>query len=182
MLPTGHIAAGYIVARTFISLVHPALSAVEQQHLLGWGMFFAFAPDLDTFAVFIKMKRFISSDDVSHRKFWSHAPILWLLAGLVVSFFGWAIGDTYIQYFGLILWLCSWSHFALDSIQHGVMWLWPWRKRPLAFLDPEIRSNIPPQDFIPYWVKSVKFYMTRMSLSFTLELVVIIGALLSFYR
>jgi len=178
MLPTGHIAGGYLVAQAVLALAHPALSVMEQQQLLWWGMFFAFAPDLDMFVVFMKTKRFVASDDVSHRKFWSHAPILWLVGGLAIFFFGLVQRSVFIEYLGIIVWLGSWSHFALDTIQHGVMWLWPWGKEPVALFDRGIKDNIPLQVFLSYWVKSVKFYITRLAISFVLELVVIITALL----
>lgn len=182
MLPPGHIAGGFLVAKALLVLTHPALLAIEQQHLLWWGMFFGFAPDLDTFAVFIKLKRFVASDDVSHRKFWSHAPVVWLMGGLIVFIFGLTRSSLFLEYLGIIVWLCSWSHFAFDTIQHGVMWLWPWGREPLAFFDQGIKDNIPLQAFLSYWVKSVKFYMTRLAISFCLELVIIFVALFVYFR
>ncbi len=182
MLPPGHIAAGFLITKGLLVLTKPALSAIEQQRLLWWGMFFGFAPDLDTFAVFIKVKRFIGSDDISHRKFWSHAPILWLIGGLAIFFFGLARHNLFIEYFGLVAWLGSWSHFALDTVQHGVIWFWPWRKEPLALFDQGVKSHIPPQDFWPYWFQSVKFYATRFTLSFCIELVAVIAALFVYFR
>lgn len=177
MLPPGHIAAGYLTARALLSLAHPSLSALDQEHLVWWGMFFGFAPDLDMFFVFKKMGRFIYSDDISHRKFYSHAPALWFIGGLAVFLFGLAQHNLFIEYLGVIVWLGSWSHFALDSIQHGIMWLWPWGKEPIALFDRGIKSDIPLQAFLSYWVKSVKFYMTRLAMSFVFELAIIILAL-----
>jgi len=182
MLPTGHIAGGYLVVQTMLALAHPALSVVEQQQLLLWGMFFGFAPDLDMFWVFIKTKRFVASDEISHREFWSHAPILWFLGGLAVFFFGLMRQNIFIEYLGIVVWLGSWSHFLFDTIQQGVMWLWPWGRKPLALLDQGVRDNIPLQAFVSYWIKSVKFYVTRFVVSFVLELTVITVALLVYFR
>jgi len=177
MLPLGHIAGGYLVTQAVLTFAHPALSAMEQQQLLWWGMFFGFAPDLDMFWVFVKTKRFIASDEINHRRFFSHVPILWFLGGLAVFFFGLMRQDLFFEYLGIVVWLGSWSHFVFDTIQHGVMWLWPWGRKPLALLDQGVRDDIPLQAFLSYWIKLVKFYVTRFVVSFVLELVVIITAL-----
>ena len=39
MLPIGHIAGGYLITQAVLALAHPALSVMEQQQLLWWGMF-----------------------------------------------------------------------------------------------------------------------------------------------
>lgn len=177
MLPPGHIAGGYLVVRAILAVTHPALSIIEQQRLLWWGMFFAFAPDLDMFAVFFKTKRFVAPNGERHRKFWSHAPIVWLVGGLAIFFFGFTQNNLFFEYIGIVAWLSSWSHFVFDTIQHGVMWLWPWGKEPMALFDRGIRDDIPLQAFLSYWTKAVKFYMTRLAISFVSELTVIIVAL-----
>jgi hypothetical protein len=164
-----------------LALTHPALSAIEQQQLLWWGMFFGFAPDLDMFWVFIKTKRFVASDKTNHRQFFSHAPVLWLLGGLAVFLFGLMQQDLFFEYLGVAVWLGSWSHFVFDSVQHGVMWLWPWGREPLALFDRGVKDDIPLQAFLSYWVKSVKFYVTRFVISFVLELTVIFAALLVYF-
>ncbi len=181
MLPPGHIAAGYLVARALLAATHPSLSLSDQQYLIWWGVFFGFAPDLDTFIVFKKMKRFISSDEIDHRAFYSHAPTLWLIGGLVILFVGAFIHSVFLEYLGILLWLCSWTHFALDTIQNGIMWLWPWRKRLIALSDPGMKSDVAPQKFISYWLDFLKFYITKMTLPFCLEILLIIVALFVYY-
>ena len=182
MLPTGHIAAGYLITREFLVLTHPALSTLQQQHLIWWGMFFGFAPDLDTFTVFAKVKRFTGITDINHRKFFSHAPILWLIFGFGIFFVGWLGHSLFWEYAGIIAWLASWSHFALDSIQSGVMWLWPWRKKQVALKDAGLTSNLPAKPFIPYWLSFLKFYMTEGTLSFSIEIILIVVALVIYLR
>jgi len=177
MLPPGHIAAGYLVAHTLLSVTHPPLSVTDQNYLTYWGMFFSFAPDLDTFVVFKKIGRFTSSDEVNHRKFYSHAPILWLVAGVGIFLMALAVHNVFLEYFGVLLWLGSWTHFVLDTIQHGVMWLWPWNNKIFALRSPEIKSNVTEKRFIPYWMKSLRFYATEMTLSLSIEIVIIGAAL-----
>lgn len=181
MLPPGHIAAGYLAARILLATTHSPLSLSDQQYLIWWGVFFAFAPDLDTFIVFKKMKRFISSDEIDHRTFYSHVPILWLAGGLAIFLVAIFTHSMFFESFGILLWLCSWTHFGADSIQGGIMWLWPWQKRPIAIYDPGMKSNIAPQRFIWYWLDFLKFYITKMAPSFCLEILLTIIALLAWY-
>ncbi len=144
-------------------------------------MFFAFAPDLDMFWVFAKKKQ-LTDHGAHHRKLWSHAPILWLITGLSFAAAGYMYGKVFVEYFGLLMWLGSWSHFALDTIQHGVMWLWPWRTDSIALIDQDIESHVPAQGFVSYWFNVVKFYIARMALSFSLEVLIVIVALVVYLR
>ncbi len=90
MLPTGHIAAGFLTAEAVIHFVHPAITLHQQHQLLLWGMFFGFAPDLDEFYYFIKNKNLLVSGEEgvkkNHRQYYSHTPVLWLIAGLSIYF------------------------------------------------------------------------------------------------
>lgn len=182
MLPTGHIAAGYLVARGVLALTHPALSSVQQNYLIWWTVFFGFAPDLDMFAAFAQVQRFIVTGKLNHRKFFSHAPILWLLLGVCIAFPAWLMHNLFWEYAGLLAWLGSWSHFALDSIQSGVMWLWPVKTQQFALKDAGLSSELPERRFVPYWISFLKFYATEATLSFVLEIVVLLAAIIIFFR
>ena len=176
MLPPGHIAAGYLVGRAVLHLGHPDLSIEQERPLLMLGCFFAFAPDFDFFYVFFKEKGFIiKKGDINHRKLISHAPVLWLIAGLII--YGLS-DDVFWQYFGLLLWLCSWSHFLMDSIQHGVMWLWPFTNRSFALKDPDIKDpHFPATGFLSFWFLFVKHYAERIRWTFYAEVTLIIISL-----
>src|SRR5437762_3439625 len=121
MLPTGHIAAGFLTAEVLLNFTHQNFSHSEVTQLLWWGVFWGFAPDLDVFYFFIKHKTLLVASGTSssdpHRKFASHAPIYWLIAGLLVYFFS---ASEYWKFVGLLLWLGSWSHFLLDSVEYGI--------------------------------------------------------------
>ncbi len=173
MLPLGHIAAGYLVSHTLLATTHPPLTLSDQQYLIWWGVFFGFAPDLDTFFIFKRTKRFIGSDEIDHRKFYSHAPVIWLIAGLAVFLIAVLVGSLFFKYLGILIWLCSWTHFVLDSIQQGIMWLWPWRKSKFALGKKDIKEGIISQKFLAYWINFLKFYITKMKLSFYLELLTV---------
>lgn len=171
MLPPGHIAAGFLTAKALLHFLHPALSTAEQTQLVWWGIFFSFAPDLDMFLSFAREKSFEVRDPKknNHRKFISHAPLLWMLAGLAVYFFS---SSEYFRMFGLLLWLCSWSHFILDSVEYGIMWLWPFNTEKWALKDRGVDKQISGEGFFGYWINFLKFYTTRWTFYFEILLLI----------
>jgi hypothetical protein len=180
MLPPGHIAAGYLVAKSLITFTHPALSSTQVNSLLLWGMFFGFSPDLDMFWVFFKRRRFIDKGE-NHRKLLPHAPVLWLIVGVGIFFIGRYLQSEYLSYFGLILWLGAWSHFVLDSIHHGVMWLWPFRTDQFRVFH-NLLPDTPVASPFVYWWRVVKLYAIHMGPSFYSEIAIIIAALIVYFK
>jgi membrane-bound metal-dependent hydrolase YbcI (DUF457 family) len=176
MLPTGHIAAGFLTAKALLHFTHPELSSVQQTHLLWWGAFFSFAPDLDNFVAFAKVRAWWykpGMDNTIHRRFYSHLPVIWLIAGLLIYFFA---QSPYFKMFGLVVWLGSWSHFLLDSIDiYGIMWLWPFSKEKWALKDRGDEKKIQGGSFFGYWLNYLKCYVTRWT--FYVELVLLITVL-----
>lgn len=180
MLPPGHIAAGYLATYALLKTTHAQLPPQQFNVLLGLGAFFAFAPDLDTFMSFAKAKSFILIDGKhSHRKFFSHAPLVWLIPSLAIIFFTKSAFGTYL---GLTVWAGSWSHFVLDSLQHGIMWLWPFNKKLFALKDREfsLKELAKKESFVGYWTEFVWLYFTQLKFSSYLELIIIISALTVF--
>lgn len=179
MLPTGHIAAGYLTGYALLKFFHPAFSVHDTSVLLWLSVFFGFAPDIDVFFVFFKTSSLLVCGDekVNHRKYFTHAPVLWLIAGLLIYFFA---TNNFYRFVGLIVWLGSWSHFILDSIEHGVMWQWPFSNKVFALKNQEERHIISEKNFFKHSRDFLKFYFTR--LSFYLELVVIITALIIYFK
>ncbi len=175
MLPTGHIAAGLLTTQAALKIFKPEISGIEAQQLLWWGVFWSFAPDLDTFWAFFKAKSFYynKKDNSVHRRFYTHIPLLWLIVGLVIFILS---PTAYWKTFGLILWAGSFSHFLLDSIEYGVMWLWPFNKELWAFKNRGIKVQINSSSFWGFWITFLKFYITRVT--FIFEIVIIISALI----
>lgn len=183
MLPTGHVAAGFLTAKALLHFINPgtSLSGSEMNQFLWWGMFFGFAPDLDVFYFFIKNKTLLVSGNAAqkdtHRKYLSHAPMLWIIPGLLIFFFA---PSVYWKYVGLLLWLGSWSHFLLDSVDYGIMWLWPFSSRVYAFKDREVKFQVTEQTFLAHSISHLKIYSTK--LSFYLEVLIIICAFIIFIK
>lgn len=175
MLPIGHVAGGYLSGVVLLKILKPELSAVENNNLLLFAIFFGFAPDLDVFWFFFKNKTMLvasSTNETSHRKFIGHAPLLWLVFGLIIFF---STSNLYVKYVGLIFWAGSWSHFLLDSIEYGIMWLWPFSNKIYALKDTAVSKPITEKGFINHTFAFLKFYFTR--LTFYLEILIIITAL-----
>jgi len=176
MLPIGHLAAGLLTTQAFLKIVKPEISSAETEQILWWGIFWSFAPDLDSFWAFIKVKSFYfnKKDGSIHRQFYTHIPFIWFAVGLGIFIFS---QTDYWKAFGLVLWFSSWSHFLLDSIEYGVMWLWPINKELWAFKNRGVKVQINSPSFLGYWTTFLKFYITR--LTFFFELLIIFLALIT---
>jgi hypothetical protein len=173
MLPPGHMAAGYLVGTLVAKKFGMYLTPLETKELIWWGVFFGFAPDLDMFYSFFKERGLtIHNKKTDHRQYLSHVPIVWLSAAIV-----WIIcaPTLYWQLVGLLIWLGSWTHFVLDSIQYGIQWLWPISHRLFALRDigKEMPSN-QENNFLKYWFKFIKDYSKSFALIFWLEFALII--------
>ena len=181
MLPTGHLAAGYLTAYGVVKLFYPGLSAEQSNQLLALGTFAGFAPDLDVFWFFLKHKTLLvantESAEDSHRKFFSHAPFYWLLASLVM----YATADgTFGKAAAIVFWLSSWSHFFLDSIEGGIPWLKPFSGKLYAFSNTESSIVILERNFIWHSLGFLKVY--SRSLSFYFEILIILAGILVYFR
>lgn len=175
MLPPGHIAAGFLVAKGVINYLEPSLNTEQINNLLILGAFFGFMPDLDMFWSFFKMGKFIQPPSkINHRSFFTHLPLFWLITGLLIYIFG---SNDYWKTFGIILWLSTWSHFFLDSIQYGIRWLWPISKKYYAFADKNITYKSSHSTFFRFWFEFLKFYIFKLTPTFVLEVVILLYTL-----
>lgn len=174
MLPPGHVAAGYLTAFALTRGLYPNLDPSQTNQLLALGALFGFLPDLDMFWAFLKARGFtFERRTVNHRKFLSHAPILWLVAGLL---WYWLADSQVAEAAGLLLWLASWSHFLLDTPEYGIMWLWPFSGTVVALWDREVNFEARQHGFFGYWLGFLRWYVTTR-VTFWLELMVVASAI-----
>jgi len=131
MLLLGHLALGYLVTYGLLKLFNFGFSVADTNFILALGTIFGAIVDLDFFSYFIKNKTLRLRKDVSHRDQITHAPLLWLIVGLIVFFFG---SDIFSRVVGLTIWISSWSHFAFDTFEHGVMWQYPFSRKKYNLL------------------------------------------------
>jgi hypothetical protein len=178
MLPPGHLAVGFLTAKLVTSSLHYDLTAYEKNVLVFLGTLIAFIPDLDFFLAFFKTKSFrIENDKVVHRKFVSHAPLAWAFVGIMIFLLS---PFQFWKAFGLLVWLCSWSHFIFDS-EWGIMWLWPFSSKFYPFskafyAKKYLEKNRESSSFIKYWFYAVKNYYSKLSGVF--EIIIILIALI----
>ncbi len=182
MLPPGHIAAGYLTAKVLIGSLHYDLTAGQINDLTIIAALLAFIPDLDFFAAFAKIGKFrMETGKTNHRHYPSHAPIVWLILGLIIFVFS---ASAFGKTLGLLVWLAPWSHFILDS-QWGIMWLWPFSKKLYPFSESFYKrlyaQERPKSDnFWKYWLRiAAEEYKSASGI---IEIVIIIIALATFIK
>ena len=171
MLPPGHIAGAYLTTSAILILTHPAVLPEQVMFLLLIGLFFGVAPDFDFFYGFAKTKSWTASEDkFDHRKYLSHAPILWLIPAVFVFLFA---SNPFWKEVGILILVGSWTHFILDSIEAGIMWLWPFQTKRYAFLAHEGKYITPEKRFFPFWIGFTRWYVTTF-LTAKLEILLIL--------
>ncbi len=159
MLPTGHLAGGYLVSASALQILEAVYHIPNETLFLVIGLTASVIPDLDEFAAFAKIGGFIGGDGkISHRKFFTHAPILHAVLASTLFIAGLFGGNLWIQIAALMYLLGTMTHFFLDSFAYGIMWLWPFTKKVYAFRLRERNLNIQTREFFPYWITFLKLY------------------------
>jgi hypothetical protein len=152
MILPGHIAGGYLATRALLSLSHTTLPPTEITALLVIGTLAGEGPDIDLIWYSFRHRVLKSQFNDDHRKYVTHTPFLWLLACLIVVFFGWLTNSVFTEFIGCATLAGSWSHLMFDSINHGVMWLWPFSAKLFSLTDdpdPEVPGE--PGTIKRYW-------------------------------
>ncbi len=177
MLPPGHFAGGYLAALGLLTWSGIQIPDEQKPVILLVGSLIGFAPDLDMFRAFRNSKNFIVTPGENHRAFSTHAPFLWLIAGIVLAIFA---PNPFWKMTGLLVWVAAWSHFFLDSIQYGIMWFWPFSKRLYSFRDTCLEFTIYDTTFIGYWKTFLGEYVRLFRISFLCECVLTGSAIVLF--
>lgn len=174
----GHLALGYLVTYLLLKAVNPGFSQADTNFILILGTICGAVVDLDFFSYFIKNKTWRMKNNVSHRDQISHAPILWLIIGLIVFFFG---SELFTKIIGLVIWVSTWSHFAFDTFEHGVMWRYPFSKKKYNFWgDKHFNAKKNEGFFSYYWRFFFEYYPTLKT--FWIELAVIVVFFLVWFK
>ena len=170
MLPPGHIAGGFLVGKIAAGIA----SSLNQSEFFAWSSFFGFFPDLDFFLVFFKSKRFVNSDEsINHRKFLTHAPLLYLV--LFIAFY--LLFPAYQLYAWAFL-LGTWSHFFIDTFSaDGIPWLYPFSNKLYNYPLDHKKITIAETGFLKHWSQFIREY--TQIFSFKAEIFLIIIALIA---
>lgn len=176
MLPPGHIAGGYLVGFALARIFEPSLTIDERHGIIFLAMATAFAPDLDMFFSFFKLGSMrLAKGASNHRLLVTHTPFFWLIFGIGVFF---ALGATAKSgYVALAITLGALSHLVLDSIQYGIQWLYPFSKQLYSIRDRGVELDIEYRGFFTHWAQMTRAYARRFTLTFSLEIILIITAI-----
>jgi hypothetical protein len=139
MVLPGHLSAGYLITRGVLAQTGALFSPTQIVILYVIGILAGDLPDTDLIWfnwVHFWRKKWnpdYQKDTLnSHRDYASHAPLLWLAITGLIMVCGYFTSSPFTEYTGLLIFLGTWSHFGLDSIEHGIMWLWPFSHKRFA--------------------------------------------------
>jgi hypothetical protein len=104
--------------------------------------------------------------------------VVWLVAGLLIAAVGASIHDSFVISIGMLSWLCSWSHFVLDSVANGIEWLWPFSNKLYGFNDIQIHPKLKRDTFMDYWIGFVKAHFAESQIVGSFEIALLITAFL----
>ena len=184
MLPPGHIAAGYLLVDTYEKIFKPVLSA-KQKNVLPWlGAFFGFVPDLDMFVAFFHNKSFTIQEEKSeHREYYTHYPILWLIASLITMIFSSISKNVFGFTVGIAILLGTWSHFLLDSIDSsvGIKWFWPFKNSYYVLIQSKPKSRKKAGKFFKFWFEFLRWYIKDGGWTSKIELILLIILIFSIF-
>ncbi len=134
MVLPGHLAGGYLATRALLAISHPGFSVAETDTLLIIGTLAGELPDIDLVRWYFDAKG-------DHRDYFTHAPFFWLLISLAIAAAGYFFGSLFTEWVGWLVLAGSWSHLMLDSIEYGVMWLWPISSKSFV-----LKKEVPPEN------------------------------------
>ena len=131
MVLPGHIAGGYITTQLVLYLGQPILNSGQLGALTIIGVLAGELPDIDLIRLYFdeRKKSGAHKKNINHREYFTHAPMFWLLACLAIVGIGLITSSTFVEYIGWLILAGTWGHLILDSIDDGVMWLWPFSKK-----------------------------------------------------
>ena len=182
MVLPGHIAGGYLATTLLLTLSHGTLTPDDMRAVLILGTLSGELPDIDLVFFYITQRFSTTHSKNNHRDYITHLPIVWLGISSLIMLGGYASGSAFLEYSGAALLCGSWSHFILDSIEFGIMWLWPYSRQRHALMhsiDPGITRYKNGTPFY-YWEFVTRHYFKRTT--FFVELIISIVALLVYMR
>jgi|SRR5581483_6112124 len=177
MVAPGHFAGGYLLTKTVLYAWHLSLTPHQYDVAMAVGLICSNAPDLDLFYFFKKRNSALLAEDESHRDLASHAPIIWLIIGALVYL---SSSTDYGRAIAVALVAGSWSHFILDSIEYGIMWLWPFHKKRFALRQVKQKEPVEKNIWKFYWRLLWEVYVHNWT--FWLEITLVATALIVYFR
>lgn len=178
MMPYDHAASAYVLVFFLLKVLHPALNPEQLNHLLLWSLFWGVIVDWDMIISYSMLGSLKMSTRISHRRFPSHTPLPWLALSLVIYF---VANTLYWKIFGLTILTSVIAHLLGDSIEIGIMWLWPFSNKQyslLPFQDGEFFQN--EKNLVTYYAKMYRQIYMRMG-AFKVGLAMVAIALITLF-
>ncbi len=185
MVLPGHLAGGYLAAQLVLAIGHPAFSGPEVAALSLIGILAGELPDIDLVWLNLQHRRHASgvrkhTPTTNHREYITHVPFFWLIVSFLVVTLGAVADSMFTQYVGWIILAGTWSHFLLDSIEHGVPWLSPFSHKRFCLKDkPEVPLNNKPGTLASHWEFITKHY--TKNITFFAEILIVVVAVAGWY-
>jgi len=190
MVLPGHLAGGYLAARAVLFLTHAAFTPAQTAALLTIGTLAGEAPDIDLIFFYFNQRSKTSKKIAEHRDYFTHAPLVWLILSLLIVASGLIFGSAFVQFTGWIILAGTFSHFILDSLEHGIRWLRPFSNKRFALrqTDPEAEcagmgkggATASKGSFKSYWQFMTEPYLKSWTV--WLEIAITLAALWAAFR
>lgn len=157
MVLPGHLAAGYLATQGVLHFLPGVFDPSQTLVLTIFGTLAGDLPDLDLVLYFFH-KKINPKITYDHRYYPSHTPLFWLVIFANLLFYNLLFGN----FFGIILAFLvlagSLSHLIFDSIEYGVIWLWPFSDKRYKLFQkiPSDNNTSKPKSLFGLWWKFIK--------------------------
>ena len=179
MVLPGHLAGGYIVTTAILKFV-PGIESFSNNEialLYMIGILSGEIPDIDLLFFYLS-KKINNSKKNTHREFYTHLPLFWLIISTLIIVFGYIFDSSFTILIAIILLGGTFSHFVFDSIEYGIRWLGPFSKKHFSLLEIKESFVHDKKDLqigsIPYyWNYIKKSYIKNKTIYFEIIVVII---------
>jgi inner membrane protein len=180
MVLPGHLAGGYIVTTAILKFIPGTEQFSNNEIALLYiiGILSGEIPDIDLLFFYLSKKINKNSKKTTHREFYTHLPLFWLIISTLIIILGYVINSSFIILIAIILLGGTFSHLIFDSIEYGIRWLGPFSKKHFSLL--KIKENFinDKKDItvgsIPYyWNYIKKSYIKNKTIYFEIIVVII---------
>lgn len=175
MVLPGHLAGGYLSASILLTLTQPALSHSEILTIIITATLAGELPDIDIGILFLEHLFSKGPHKESHREYITHAPLFWLMISLGIVGLAGAENSIFYQYIGWAILCGTWTHFLLDSIEHGITWLSPFSMKRFYLRKAVEAENSHRKGTIPYYIEHIRNDYIK-TWTFYAEIIVLIVA------
>ena len=139
MVLPGHLSGGYLSTTALLSLISfGSFSANEITTLYIIGTIAGEIPDIDLFIFYFEKKKNNNSTRSTHREYFTHMPLFWIILSLIISFLGSLFSSPFTIVTGFVILFGTMSHFILDSIDYGIAWLRPFSQKRFSIFPMEL--------------------------------------------